>query len=105
MSELVGNLNTEFPRGTDDDGLDILSILPESFQNRNAKAQVLPVPVGALAMTSRPSRMAGMVLACTGVGAANPMRSIARSKAGLSDNFSKVTAGITDWFIEADFLP
>ena len=37
MSELVGNLNTEFPRGTDDDGLDILSILPESFQNRNAK--------------------------------------------------------------------
>src|SRR5437868_11742823 len=35
-------------------------------------ASVLPVPVWAVATTSRPSRAGGIACACTGVGTANP---------------------------------
>ena len=45
-------------------------------------AQVLPVPVGALAMTSRPSVMTGMVCSCTGVGAVKPIFCSAFSVSG-----------------------
>src|SRR6185437_6682836 len=37
-------------------------------------ARVLPVPVCAVATTSRPSRAGGIACACTGVGWTNPLR-------------------------------
>src|SRR3954468_3197849 len=37
-------------------------------------ARVLPVPVCAVATTSRPSRAGGIACACTGVGMTNPLR-------------------------------
>ena len=50
------------------------------------KAQVLPVPVGALAMTSRPASMTGMVFSCTSVISAKPIRSTALWMASLHCN-------------------
>jgi len=47
------------------------------------KAQVLPVPVGALAITSCPASMTGMVFSWISVISAKPMRSTALRMASL----------------------
>ena len=50
----------------------------------SVKAQVLPVPVWALARTSLPSSTAGMARACTGVGSVKPRESTPASICSLS---------------------
>ena len=46
------------------------------------KAQVFPVPVGALAMISRPAIITGMAFSCTSVIWVKPMASTARRISG-----------------------
>jgi len=50
------------------------------------KPSVLPVPVCAVASTSRPSRAGGMQPACTGVGVTNLLASSRAIKAGEREN-------------------
>ena len=47
------------------------------------KAQVFPVPVGAMAMMSTPLIISGMVLACTVDGSVKPIFSMALSTSVL----------------------
>ncbi|MPN40553.1 hypothetical protein SDC9_188091 [bioreactor metagenome] len=46
-------------------------------------AEVLPVPVGAFATTSRPASISGMAFSCTSVSSANPILSMARRNSSL----------------------
>ena len=52
----------------------------------NPKAAVFPLPVAAVASTSRPSIKGGMARFCIGVGCSNPRRSTAFRSLGSSPN-------------------
>ena len=64
------------------------------------KAMVLPVPVGALAMTSLPAIMGGMQPACTGVETVYPLLRMARSVASDRPKLSNATP----WVISIAFF-
>ena len=59
----------------------------------SAKAAVLPQPVGALAITSRPASAAGTQCRCTGVGTRMPMAAHDSTSQGERPMAAKVAAG------------
>ena len=67
IPHLVGDLHGQLAGGGQDDGLHRLALGVDALNDGNAEGHVLPVPVGAFAMTSFPASMGGMQPACTGV--------------------------------------
>ena len=60
----------------------------------NRKAAVLPVPVCAEAMISRPSRIGGMTASCTGVAVSYPDAEMPSKSSGVKLNSVKRNVGI-----------